>query len=154
MASIFGQIAYGRLLGAAFFLLLFLAGFTSLIASVQGLKDSFLEKFRLSSASALWLVTGIIGAGSVPVVFSYADQPWMIFGKTVFDFLDYLANNILLPVGASLLALFSAYVVGYARLAAHIDQGAGRLKIGNKWKLILKVIIPLALLIILWNGIF
>ena len=89
---------------------------------------------------------------SVPVVFSYADQPWMIFGKTVFDFLDYLANNILLPVGASLLALFSAYVVGYARLAAHIDQGAGRLKIGNKWKLILKVIIPLALLIILWNG--
>lgn len=154
MASIFGQIAYGRLLGAAFFLLLFLAGFTSLIASVQGLKDSFQEKFGLSSASALWLVTGIIGVGSVPVIFSYADQPWMIFGKTVFDFLDYLANNILLPVGASLLALFSAYVVGYARLAAHIDQGAGRLKIGNKWKLILKVIIPLALLIILWNGIF
>lgn len=153
MASVFGKLEMGAWLGATFFLLLFLAGFTSLISCIQGLKDSFIDKYNLSENKALFLVSSIITSISIPVVFSYADNPIQIFGMNLFGFLDYLTNTIMLPLGGLLIALFSAYVIGFEKLKTHIQIGAGNIKIGAYWKFIIQVVIPLALFIILLNGI-
>lgn len=152
MASVFGNLEMGTWLGAVFFLLLFLAGFTSLISSIQGVKDSFIDKYELSDKKALLLVSGIITLISIPVVFSYSDNPIQIFGMNIFGLLDYLTNTIMLPLGGLLIAIFSGYVVGFDKLKTHIQLGAENIKIGNYWKFILQVIIPLSLLIILLNG--
>lgn len=152
MASIFSHLEYGQFLGSIFFLLLFLAGFTSLLSNLQGLKDSFQDKFNLSSFNALLFVSGFITIGSIPVVFSFSENPVQLFGMTVFSFLDYLTNTIMLPLSGLLIAIFGAYVIGFEKLKEHLNMGAENIEIGNYWKYIIQWIIPIALMIILLNG--
>ena len=154
MASVFGSLEYGRWLGAIFFLLLFLAGFTSLISCMQGMKDSFRDKYRLKEWQALLLVAGFITLGAIPVVLSFSDAPPLISGMTVYQLLDYLTGTIMLPLGGLLIVVFGAHVVGYRRLTDHLQLGAGRVKISGYWKLVLQWFIPLALLVIFINGLF
>ena len=153
MASAFNSIPYGTWIGAVFFLLLFLSGFTSLISTVQGIKDSLKDKFELTNSKALWCSCGVILLLSVPVVFSYSEDPIMIFGKTVFGFFDFLTNNIMLPLGGLLIVIFAGHVIGYDKMKDHIQLGADNLKISSYWKPIVKYIIPSAILIILIRGI-
>ncbi len=151
LASAFAQLDYS-ILGAAFFLLLFFGGFTSLVASVQGLKDSFEEKYSISEFQSLCLVLVIISVGSVPVVYSFDDQPWIIAGMTLFGLLDYVTNSFLLPLGGLLIALFAAYVVGFDVLKDNLLSGMKTRKISDGWKIVVSLIIPLVLLYILLGG--
>lgn len=153
MASVFGDLQYGPWIGAIFFLLLFLAGFTSLISSIQGLKDSFIDKYQLTDINGLLLVTGIITLISIPVVFSYSENPFQVFGMTTFGLLDYLTNTIMLPLGGFFIAIFGAYLIGFKKLQSHLQTDMKNVKISGYWKYIIQWVIPLALLIILLNGI-
>ncbi|PRX54926.1 sodium-dependent transporter [Flagellimonas meridianipacifica] len=153
MASVFNSLEYGSVVGGIFFLLLFLAGFTSLISSIQGLKDSLQDKFKLTSLTALLLVTGLITLISIPVVLSYNDDPLLFFGRTVFETLDYLTSTILLPLGGLLTILFAGYVVGFGRLSSHLEKGDNKIRIKRYWKPILMLVLPLSLVFILINGI-
>lgn len=153
MTSAFNSISYGAWLGAIFFLLLFLAGFTSLISTIQGIKDSFKDKFNVSENQSLLLASGIILSLAVPVVFSFTKSPFKIFDKSVFILLDYITNTIMLPLGGLLITIFAAYVIGFEKLKAHIIMGAENAIISPYWRLILKWVIPLAILTILINGI-
>ncbi len=153
MATVFSTIELGTWLGSIFFLLLFFAGFTSLISAIQGIKDSFVDKFHISDTKALLSAAGIITLVSVPVVFSYSEDPILFFGMTTFGLLDYLTNTIMLPLGGLLIAVFAGHVIGFAKLKKQINIGAENIAIGDYWQPILKYIIPLAILVILINGI-
>ncbi len=152
MATVFNKLEYGWVVGGVFFLLLFLAGFTSLISAIQGLKDSFKDRYRLSDNMALVSVIGSIILISIAVVFSYSDDPFLIFGKTVFEALDYMTSTIMLPLGGLLTILFAGHVIGYNKLKTHLLQGAEALNLPSVWKVVLIWILPLALIIILFNG--
>ena len=93
-----------------------------------------------------------ITIGSIPVVFSFSDNPVQLFGMTVFSFLDYLTNTIMLPMSGLLIAIFGAYVIGFEKLKEHLNMGAKNIEIGNYWKYIIQWIIPIALMIIVLNG--
>jgi len=154
MASVFGNIAFGKWLGAVFFLFLFLAGFSSLLSAVQALKDSFIDKYGLADFKGLMLVAGIIFAISIPVVYSYSPDPIMIFGMNTFTFLDYVTNTIMLPLGGLLITIFGAYVIGYDKLKTGILLGSANSSIGSHWKFMIKILLPIALISILLTGIF
>lgn len=153
MASVFREISFGTWIGGVFFMLLFLAGFTSLISTVHGIKDSLVDKFDLPDIKAIILTTFIITVISVPVIFSNTEDPLILFGMTVFGLLDYITNTIMLPLGGLLIAIFAGHIIGFDSMANDIAQGTENFKIGRYWSLILKYFIPLAIMIILINGI-
>ncbi|PIB38442.1 sodium-dependent transporter [Maribacter sp. 4G9] len=152
MATVFNQLEHGWAVGALFFLLLFLAGFTSLISCIQGLKDTFKDKYSLSDTIALLFVIGCITVIAILAVFSYADNPLLLFGKTVFETLDYTTSSLLLPLSGLLIVVFAGHIIGFTKLRSHLTAESKTLKIGAYWKIILLWILPLALLIILING--
>jgi len=152
MSSAFAQMPQGQWIGSIFFLLLFLGGFTSLIASIQGIKDSFEERYNMSFSAALWMVVGIITLIAIPSTFSYVDNPFLILGKTFYGFIDFLSSTILLPVGGLLIILFGGYVVGADRLKDHISQGAENFKFWKLWGILIKIVVPVSMLIILINS--
>ncbi|MDH3651915.1 MAG: sodium-dependent transporter [Saprospiraceae bacterium] len=152
MAHVFQNIQYGELVGALFFALLFLGGFTSLIAAVHGLEHSIADRFTLSRHRSLTIILLTITCISVPVCFSYAENPWLLFGMHFFDFLDYLTNSVMLPIGGFLIVVFGAYVVGIGKLKQHVAQGTRSLPLLHWWGLLLKVIAPIAMLLILLNS--
>ncbi len=152
MAAAFGKLTYGPWIGATFFLLLFLAGFTSLISSIQGLKDSVQDRFKISSWRSLIIVSLGLTTGSIPVVLSYTEDPLLIAGMHMFDFLDYVTNSLMLPISGLLIAIFGAYVIGFDKLKKHLELGADGIIINSNWKYIIQWIIPGSILLILLNG--
>ena len=152
MASVFGNLGYGQWLGALFFLLLFLAGFTSLITCIQGMKDSFRDKWNIADWQALVFVSGLLFVGAIPVVLAFSEKPMLILGMNVYQILDYLTGTIMLPLGGLMIVIFGAHIVGFAKLKAHLELGNHTFTIKNYWKFILKWVIPALLAVILLNG--
>ena len=152
MASVFSQLGYGQWLGAVFFLLLFLAGFTSLLAVMQALTESFKEKFNWSMMQSLTVISIFLTIAAIPNIFSYTEQPFRLFGKTTFEFLDYLTNTIMLPLSGLLIILFGGYVVGFDKLKSHLEEGSNW-AIGSYWSFVIRYVIPLAIIIILLQGV-
>lgn len=152
MASVFGNLDFGNLLGAVFFLLLFLAGFTSLISCMQAIKDSIRDRFNFGDTKSIFIVLALIGGGSIPVVLSYLPEPIMLGEKNYYGIIDYLTGYILLPLGGLMIVIFGGHIIKYENLKTHIQEGAGTLKIKGYWKPIIKYLIPLTVFLILVNG--
>lgn len=152
MSAVFSQMPYGHVLGAVFFLLLFLAGFTTLLSSLQAIQDSLADRFRISSKRMLPLIGLLVFICSIPVVFSYADDPARIFGLRVFDFVDFLSNHVILPIGGLFVVLFGGWVVGIRKLFDHLEKGGKAIRFELFWKVLIQWLIPVSVMIIFING--
>ena len=73
---------------------------------------------------------------------------------TVFGLFDYLTNTIMLPVGGLLIVVFGAFAIGFERIKTHLLASGQKMKVGEYWKPVIKWVIPLAVLVILLNGLF
>jgi NSS family neurotransmitter:Na+ symporter len=154
LPAAFAIMPGGRLIGTAFFLLLILAALTPSLAMfeplVAWLQARAVKRGRavLITAVALW----IAGIGSV-LSFNVLAQ-WHPFahvpvlaGKTVFELADFVAGDILLPLGA----LFSCLLVGW-RLDAHrfaAEIGGNTARVWRVCRFMLRYLCPAAILAVL-----
>ncbi|WP_273717041.1 sodium-dependent transporter [Alkalihalobacillus pseudalcaliphilus] len=150
LPTIFNQMPLGQVFMFAFFLLFFFAALTSAFSLLEIIVATFSKGKPKKRQKLSWNIGLIILFVGVPSALSYgilADV--QLFGRTFFDLLDYLTSNILLPLGALLVALFISWKVPKERLLNEMKQGA---HIGNRffaiWYLLVKFLIPLAILII------
>ena len=74
-----------------------------------------------------------------------------IYSSEVFNRLDYLTANIMLPLGGLLIALFVGWKVGYTRVRKEIDGLSTGLF--NLWFISLRFIAPAGVLVIFYQGI-
>ena len=65
-----------------------------------------------------------------------------LFGKNVFDFLDYITANIMLPLGGIFIALFAGWVVKKKHASDEINLKSEGLF--NLWLFVVKIIAPVA----------
>ena len=108
----FGHMSGGWLFGVLFFVLLFIAALTSSISliepAVAWLVENKAQDRRQAciwSGAACWL----LGVG---VVLSF--NVWsshQIFGKNLFELLDFLTANLMLPLGGLGIALFAGWIM-------------------------------------------
>ena len=109
----FGQMAGGQLFGSVFFLLVTFAAITSAISLVEPAIAWLVEKIEVSRVMAASLVGGLAWLTGLGSAFSFniwADIE-LLPGKTFFDTMDFVSNNIILPVGGVLIALFAGWVL-------------------------------------------
>lgn len=111
LPEIFAQMGGTRIWSALFFLLLTLAAFTSTI-SLAEVSVAFMEKrVGLSRIKAVLTVTlpllilSPICSLSVGIWSNYT-----ICGLTIFDFLDTVTTNFMLPIGGILLCIYMGWV--------------------------------------------
>lgn len=155
----FAQMPGGRFFSALFFLLLFIAALTSMMSLMQ-VPLAFLEdEFHLKKRTSLFLITAVLLVAGTPSLLSFGVlSGFLILGMNYFDFLDKLANNILLPLVGLLGILFVIFHFGVAAsrkefLTGTKKQGAFLAKI---YPTTVKVVAPVAIILILLNatGIF
>lgn len=115
----FGSMAFGGAIGIAFFVLLVAAALTSMVANLEPLV-SWAEEHRgmprKTAAPLIGAVIFVLSLGSVlsfnlladfhPLAFLPLFEKLTIYGAT-----DFIASNILLPVGALLTAVFAGWVM-------------------------------------------
>jgi len=147
---IFSQIPNGAHLSAAFFILLLAAAITSGISILEVPMASLVERYKYSRAKAGTILFFIIGIISVLASLSFGIlSDLTIIKKSIFDFLDFITSNFLMPLNAFVLCVIAGWVlkikgnsfINNKILAACFDIG-------------LKYVVPLTLLALLYIGLF
>ncbi len=153
MPSLFSQLPGGYYFGVLFFILLFIAAMTTAIGFVESISDTMATLLKISRIKSVWLTLGLMFVLAVPSILSQG--PWShvsIMGKDIFEFVDFLSGNILLPVGGLILALFITFKWGFGKYMEEINIGANLLKVGPSWKPVISYVVPLIVCYILISG--
>ena len=106
LPEIFAKIPYGYAISSLFFILLFCASVTSGISILEVPCAILVDRFKLTRVRASAFLFCIISLCAIPATLSFdllAD--FKIFNKNIFDFLDFLTSNILLPLNVIVLCL-------------------------------------------------
>ena len=107
---IFSQIPYGEIVSFAFFTLLFAAALTSGISIIEVPIASMVERWKISRIKACVLLFCMISAISIPASLSFGLlKDFSICQKNIFDFLDYITSNALMPVNALMICLIAGW---------------------------------------------
>lgn len=147
----FSQMPAGTLFGTLFFLLVAFAALSSAISLAEPVVAWAVEKLGTSRANAAtWtgIVAWLLGIGTVLSFNLWSD--YTLFGKTFFDTLDFLTANIMLPLGGLLIAVFAGWAMRDSDLAQAVRMESPLMY--NAWRFILKYIAPLAVAVVLING--
>lgn len=145
---IFSNIPFGNIVSVAFFVLLFCAALTSGISVLEVPVATFIERYNLSRKKASFILFLIIALVAIPATLSFGCLSNVtIFKKSIFDFLDFTASNILMPLNAFFLCIAAGWFL----------KIKGSLFFKNKivsflFDTGLKFIVPLALIIVLYVG--
>jgi NSS family neurotransmitter:Na+ symporter len=142
----FGQMPLGAVFGTLFFLLVGFAAITSAISIAEPALAYLVENYnakRARVAITLGVISWILGLGTVFSFNVWADEH--IVGQlTFFDFVDYLSQNIMLPLGGLFIALFAAWRLPATVVGAQL--GLQRPWVHGVWRLLCGVIAPLGVL--------
>ena len=100
LPGIFNGMPLSMVWSSVFFLLLIVAALTSTISLHEVVTAYLHEEWHLSRRAAAWTTTLSTGAlGAVASLSMGVLGGWTICGLNIFDSLDYLTANIMLPVG-------------------------------------------------------
>ena len=81
------------------------------------------------------------------------NTPFTVGGKTVFDGLDFLSSNILLPLGGLLIVIFVGWYLGKKKFYDEItNEGQLKMRIKPVILFIIKFVAPLAIAVIFVSG--
>jgi len=108
MLSAFNQMQFGQFIGPLFFILLSVAALSSSISLLEPGVAYMSEENILSrkgSAQIISLFVWVLGIGSA-LSFNIWSDFSLIGGRNFLDSMDFIANQILLPLGGMLIAIF------------------------------------------------
>lgn len=147
----FGQMAGGVFFSTIFFVLLAFAAWTSAIGLMEPAVAWIVERFNKTRAQAT-VMTGLtiwlVGLGSV-LSFNVLAEFRFLAG-TIFDNVDYLTSNIMLPLGGLLIVVFAGWIMCRNSTS---DELGGSGSLYKAWRLLARFIAPVGILFVLINAI-
>ncbi len=149
----FGSMPGGQLFGSLFFILLVFAAWTSAISLIEPAVAWLVENRQIGRARAAIMVgvtVWFIGLGTVFSFNIWSGEAYQLFGKTVFDLLDYLTSNIMLPLGGLFIALFAGWVMQQPSSAAEL---AMKPWVYGVWRVLIRYVAPLLVIAVFLNRI-
>lgn len=124
LPEIFARMGGTQWWSGLFFLLLTVAAFTSTISLAEVSVSFVKSRFGVSRRSAcLWVMLPLL---VLSTVCSLSVGPWSgftVFGLTIFDLLDTVATNIMLPLGGILLCIYMGWIAPESFFRSQITNG-------------------------------
>ncbi|MEM1433122.1 MAG: sodium-dependent transporter [Pseudomonadota bacterium] len=145
----FGQLPLGALFGCLFFLLVSFAAITSAISLTEPALAYLVEEYnakRQRVAISLGVFCWVLGIGTV-LSFNVWSELHVVGEMTVFVFVDYVSQNIMLPIGGVLIGVFGALMLPSSIIGKQLKSDSKLVHL--LWKIVAGVIAPLGVLAIL-----
>ena len=102
-----------------------------------------------SREKATIIISSIIGLISIPATLSFSVlDSFQLYDKSLFDFLDYVTSNILLPFNTLLICLIAGWCI-----EKFWKKNFGETFFGYAFNILLKFIAPVVLIFVLVSGI-
>ncbi len=159
LAAVFGNMTGGAFVGGMFFLLMMFAGLTSAVALLEPVVHHFEEKYEWNRRTITLLAGGVAWCVGVFMALSYnvlADFHPLGFievlsNKNLFDLIDFIVSNIILPLGALLICLLAGWALSRDVVQKELRFRASLSE--TVWRLSIRYLSPIALVVILITGI-
>ena len=154
MLSAFNQMQFGQLIGPLFFILLSVAALSSSISLLEPGVAYLSEEGILSrkrSAEIISFFIWVLGIGSV-LSFNIWSDVDIILGKNFLDSMDLIANQILLPLGGMLIAIFVGWFMKESLIKDEIGNTNNALYL--IWRFFVKFVAPLCVGYIFYRQFF
>jgi NSS family neurotransmitter:Na+ symporter len=150
----FGTMPGGQLFGTLFFVLVVFAAWSSAISLVEPAVAWLVENQgtkRVTACAFIGILSWFLGIGSVLSFNLWSGEEYQLFGRTFFDIKDYLASNIMLPLGGLMIALFAGWV-------AHREMANEELAMRSRvafqlWWLLIRFVAPVGIVFVFLNAI-
>ena len=154
MLTAFHQMEFGQFIGPFFFILLSIAALSSSISLLEpGVAFLSEEGYltRKKAAILISLFTWILGIGSALSFNLWADFD-LTPGKNFLDSMDFIANQILLPLGGMFIAIF----VGWFMKESLIKDEMGEVNpmVFKLWRFFIRFIAPASVATVFLSQIF
>ncbi len=149
----FGSMTAGVFLATLFFILLSFAAFTSAISLIEPSVAWVVEKMEYSRKKSAVIIGGLIWVIGLGTVLSFnvlsGDESKFLAG-TIFDNLDYLTSNIMLPLSGLMITVFAGWVM--CRNSSSSELGGHG--IGYQiWRFCARYVAPFAVVMVFLNAI-
>lgn len=151
LPSVFEKIALGGLFLFIFLALFLFATLTSAFSMLEIIVASLAKGKEGKRKRLSWIVGLLIFVVGVPSALSFGVWSEVtVFGKSIFDAFDYLVSNILMPLGALLIAIFVPLKMKREVLIEELraDQSPLAKRLFVVWLLLLKYVSPLAIVLV------
>jgi neurotransmitter:Na+ symporter, NSS family len=146
----FGNMAGGTIIGVLFFIFLTFAALTSSISLLEPTVELLEEKTHLGRKSATLVSSVVIWALGIACLLSFnAWQDVTIFGKNIFDFLDYVTSKLMLPLTGLGTIIFAGWMMQQETIRQELNLSP---VIFAGWKFLCRIVIPVAVVAILVYG--
>jgi NSS family neurotransmitter:Na+ symporter len=160
----FGHMAGGVFFSTIFFILLSFAAWTSAIGLMEPAVAWVVEHFNKSRAQAAVLIGVLIWGVGLGTALSFnvlsnfrflvnvdSDGDGVMDAKgTIFDNVDFLTSNIMLPLGGLLITIFAGWVMCRNSTADELGGAGG---IYKAWRVLARFIAPIGILFVLINAV-
>jgi NSS family neurotransmitter:Na+ symporter len=156
----FGQMPLGVVFGALFFILMSIAALSSSIGMLEPVV-SRLEELKGFKRVPATIITGIcIWLFGLGALFSFnllagftpLDHIPLFEGKRIFDLMDFVTANVLIPTGGLLIALFAGWMM--TRESIRAELGLKKATAFFVWRTLVRFVAPFAILAIFAANIF
>lgn len=144
----------GNILSFLFFLSLFFAGITSAISMIEPFTFYLINEYKFSRKKALILigiVVYLLGTICILSSLSLTSGYFTFFNKSFFDLLDYLASNIIMPLGGFFAAIFVGFILKRETLETFFSHCMSK-KVFEIWYFFVRFIAPIAVVVIMINS--
>ncbi|OUM59342.1 hypothetical protein PIROE2DRAFT_21253 [Piromyces sp. E2] len=134
---------FGRVIGPAFFITVFLAGLTSILSMVEPISFCIQNKFNITRKQSATCV--IIIGGILSLLFASK------YGSTLLDYVDTYINNILALFCTVIECIIFAWIFNVKKTMKTLNDRSKSIKVGTWWIAIIRVILPICIAIF-WVG--
>ena len=153
LPRVFAQMTGGVIFGPLFFILLAIAALTSSVSLLEVVTAYFVDErgwTRRNCTIAAGVVAFLLCIPSSLSLGAWSD--YTLFGKGFLDIMDFLATNLMLPIGGMAIALFAGWVVPKEMVAEFCLSNPKLGGLAKVWLFFIRFVSPIAILIVLLNG--
>ncbi|WP_047153829.1 sodium-dependent transporter [Aneurinibacillus tyrosinisolvens] len=145
LPAAFSAMPFGTLFGGLFFVLLAIAALTSAVSLLEVPISYTMERWGWSRFKSVLILSFLCFILGLPSTLSLGMIPGLTFGgKAFFDWMDFIASNILLPLGGLITTIFAGYFWKTAADAAGLKAGWFRV-----WLFMLRYVAPILVVLVL-----
>jgi NSS family neurotransmitter:Na+ symporter len=147
----FGQMPAGVVLGPLFFVLMAIAALTSAITIMEAVVATLEDYSGISRPRIVLLVSVLLWLAGLGTVYSFNDladfYPLSFIPafaeRNIFETLDYIVANFMMPAGGVLIALLAGWALSREASRAELQLGEGYLY--RAWRALVRFMVPAAI---------
>ena len=155
LPAVFAQLPFGQALMVIFFVLTSIAAIGAMLSLLEVPVLILHERLGMARPRAIAicvLIVAVLGASCALSGNVLSD--FLIFGRNMFELMDFVSSNVLLPLGGILIALFVGWVWGrdaFTRAVSNNGELANT-RLASGLVVLLRFVSPVLILVVMLHG--